>query len=73
MSTLDSLYDALTIKAQTVNKDVTREIVEDWVGNAGPSGKQIAFMSAALLELQDGEYTAEELVADILQLAYLDN
>ena len=62
MSILDSLYDALTIKAQTVNRDVTREIVEDWVGNAGPADKQIAFMTAALLELESGKYTAEELV-----------
>ena len=73
MSTLDSLYDALTTKAQTVNRDITREIVEDWVGNAGPADKQIAFMTAALLELQKGKYTAEELVEEILQLAYLDN
>jgi hypothetical protein len=73
MSTLDSLYDALTIKAQTVNRDITREIVEEWVGNAGSVDHQITFMSAALVELQNGEYTAKELVEDILQLAYLDN
>jgi hypothetical protein len=73
MSTLDSLYDALTIKTQTVKKDITREIVEDWVGNAGPADKQIAFMSAALVDLQSGDYTAEQLVDDMLQLTYLDN
>ena len=73
MTTLDTLFDALTIKAQTVNRDVTREIVEDWVGSAGPAEKQISFMSAAFVELQNGKYTAEELVEDILQLAYLDN
>jgi hypothetical protein len=73
MSTLDSLYDALTIKAQTVNRDITREIVEDWVGNAGPADEQIAFMSAALVDLQSGKYTAEQLVDDMLQLTYLDN
>ena len=73
MSTLDTLYDALTIKAQTVNRDVTREIVEDWVGSAGPADRQIAFMSGAIDELQNGKYTAEELVEEILQLAYLDN
>ena len=73
MSTLDTLYDALTIKAQTVNRDVTREIVEDWVGSAGPADKQIAFMSAALVGLQNGKYSPEDLVEDILQLAYLDN
>jgi hypothetical protein len=73
MSTLDTLYDALTIKAKTVNRDITREIVEDWVGNAGPADKQIAFMSGAIVELQSGKYTAKELVEDILQLAYLDN
>ena len=73
MSTLDSLYDALTIKTQTVNRDITREIVEDWVGNAGPADEQIAFMSVALLDLQSGKYTAEQLVDDMLQLTYLDN
>ena len=73
MSTLDSLYDALTIKAQTVNRDITREIVEDWVGNAGPAGKQLAFMSTALVDLGSGRYTAKELVEEILQLSYLDN
>jgi hypothetical protein len=73
MTTLDTLYDALTIKAQTVNRDITREIVEDWVGNAGPADRQIAFMSEAFVELQSGKYTPEELVEDMLQLTYLDN
>ncbi len=73
MSTLDNLYNALTRKVQIANKDITRELVEDWVGDAGPVDKQIAFMSAALLDLENGEYTAEEMVGDILQLAYLDN
>jgi hypothetical protein len=73
MSALDNLYNALTKKAQTANKDITREMVEDWVGDAGPVDKQIAFMSAALVDLESGEYTAEEMVEDILQLTYLDN
>jgi hypothetical protein len=73
MSTLDSLYNALTKKAQTANKDITREMVEDWVGDAGPIDKQIAFMTAALGDLESGEYTAEEMVEDMLQLMYLDN
>ena len=68
MSTLDNLYNVLTKKAQTVNKDISREMMEDWVGDAGPVDKQIAFMSMAFVE-----YTAEEMVEDILQLAYLDN
>jgi hypothetical protein len=68
MSTLDNLYAALTKKAQTANKDITREMVEDWVGDAGSVDKRIAFMSAAFVE-----YTAEEMVEDILQLAYPDN
>ncbi|MDA8431505.1 MAG: hypothetical protein M0Z60_00925 [Nitrospiraceae bacterium] len=72
-SALDSLYDALTKKAQTVNKGITREIVEDWVGEAGPIDKQIAFMSATLNDLGNGTYAAEELVDDMLQLTYLDN
>ena len=73
MSTLDNLYDALTKKAQTAHKEITREIVEDWVGNAGSVDKQMAFMTATLFDLESGEYTAEEMVEDILQLTYLDN
>jgi hypothetical protein len=68
MSILDNLYNALTKKAQTASKDITKEMVEDWVEEAGPVDNQIAFMSVALVE-----YTAEEMVEDILQLAYLDN
>jgi hypothetical protein len=68
MAIVDNLYNALTKKAQTAHKDITREMVEDWVGDAGPVDQQIAFMSAALVE-----YTAEEIVEDILQLAYLDS
>jgi hypothetical protein len=70
---LDSLYNALTKKAQTANKDITRQIVEDWVGDAGTVPKQMAFMSVALGELYSGKYTAKEMVEDILQLACLDN
>ena len=73
MSTLDNLYNALTKKVQLANKDITREIVEDWVGNAGYKAQQIAFMSVALSELESGKYTPEEMVGDILQLAHLDN
>ncbi|OGW33253.1 MAG: hypothetical protein A2X59_00515 [Nitrospirae bacterium GWC2_42_7] len=73
MATLDNLYNALTKKVQTANKDITREIVEDWVGNVGPVNRQMAFMSVALFELQSEKYTAEEMVEDILQLKYLDN
>jgi len=73
MSTLDNLYNALTKKVQIANKDITREIVEDWVGKAGYESQQIAFMSMALSELDSGKYTPEEMVGDILQLAYLDN
>lgn len=68
MSTLDNLYNALTKKAQTATKDITREMVEDWVGDAGPVDDQIAFMSVVLIE-----YTAKEIVEEILQLACLDN
>ena len=73
MSILDSLYNELTRKVQIANKDITREIVEDWVGNAGYKAQQIAFMSVALSELESGKYTPEEMVGDILQLACLDN
>lgn len=65
---LDNLYNTLTKKAQKANKDITREMIEDWVGDARPVGEQIAFMSTAFVE-----YTAEEMVEDILQLMYLDN
>jgi hypothetical protein len=73
MSILDNLYNELTRKAQLGNKDITREIVEDWVANAGNESKQIAFMSVVLGELVSGRYTPEKLAEDILQLAYLDN
>ena len=73
MSTLDNLYNALTKKVQIANKDITREIVEDWVGNAGYKAQQIAFMSVAISDLESGKYTPEEMVGDILQLAYPDN
>lgn len=73
MSLLDNLYNALTKRAQTANKEITREMVEDWVGDAGSVDKQIAFMSATLVDLESGEYTAEGMVEDILQLTYLDN
>jgi hypothetical protein len=68
MAIVDNLYNALTKKAQTAHKDITREMVEEWVGDAAPVDEQIAFMCAALVE-----YTAEEMVEDILQLAYLDS
>ena len=73
MVTLDNLYNALTKKAQTANKDITREIVEDWVGNAGPVDRQMAFMYVALIELQGKKYTAKEMVEDILHVKYSDN
>jgi hypothetical protein len=73
MSTLDNLYNALTRKVQIANKDITREIVEDWVASAGYKAQQIAFMSAALSDLESGKYTPEEMVGDMLQLSYLDN
>jgi len=73
MSTLDNLYNALTRKVQLANKDITREIVEDWVGNAGYQSQQIAFMSVALKELETGKYTPEHMVEDMLQLTVLDN
>jgi hypothetical protein len=73
MSILDTLYDALTRKIQTANKDITREIVEDWVGHAGNKARQVAFMSVALDELESGEYTPDEMIWDILHLSCLDN
>ena len=73
MSTLDNLYNALTKKVQIVNKDITREIVEDWVGNAGNESHQIAIISMVLSELLNGRYTPEKMAGDILQLAHLDN
>jgi len=73
VSTLDYLYNALTERARTANKDITREIVEDWVGDTDPVDRRIAFMSLALVDLENGEYTAQEMVGDILQLTCLDN
>jgi hypothetical protein len=73
MSILDSLYIELTRKAQIANKDITREIVEDWVRDAGNESQQIAFMSMVLSELVNGRVTPEQMVANILQLARPDN
>jgi len=73
MSILDNLYNELTRKAQIANKDITREIVEDWVGHAGYESQQIAFMSMVLSELASGRFTPEKMAREILQLAYLDN
>ena len=73
MPILDSLYNELTRKVQVANKDITREIVEDWVGSAGNESQQIAVMSMVLSELLSGRYTPEKMAGDILQLAHLDN
>ena len=73
MSILDSLYNELTRKAQLGSKDITREIVEDWVRDAGNESQQIAFMSMVLSELVSGRVTPEQMVGNILQLACLDN
>jgi hypothetical protein len=73
MPALDNLFNVLTKKVQIANRDITREIVEDWVGHAGYKSQQIAFISAALAELASGKYTPEEMVGDILQLSSLDN
>ena len=73
MSILDSLYNELTRKAQLGNRDISREIVEDWVGNAGNESHQIAFISIVLTELVSGRYTPDKMAEDMLQLACLDN
>jgi hypothetical protein len=73
MSTLDNLYNALTKKVRATNRDITKEMVEDWVGDADPVDKQIAFLSLALVDLKNGKYTAKDMVEDILQLTCLDN
>ncbi|HJW30770.1 MAG TPA: hypothetical protein VJ508_16160 [Saprospiraceae bacterium] len=73
MSILDSLYNELTRKAQIANKDITREIIEDWVRDAGDESQQIAFISAVLSELSSGRVTPEQMVGNILQLANMDN
>ncbi len=73
MSILDSLYNELTRKVQIANRDITREIVEDWVGSAGNESQQIAMMSMVLSQLLNGRYTPHRMAEDILQLAYKDN
>ena len=73
MSILDSLYKELTRKAQMANKDITSEIIEDWVRDAGDESQQIAFMSVVLGELSSGRVTSEQMVGNILQLARMDN
>ncbi|MBA4374424.1 MAG: hypothetical protein C0402_16355 [Thermodesulfovibrio sp.] len=73
MITLDNLYSTLTRKAQTANRGITKEIVEDWVGGVGPVDRQIAFMSAALSALYSGQYTVDKMIEDILHSGRLDN
>ena len=73
MSTMDNLYNALTRKVQIANKDITREIVEDWVRDVGDESQQIAFMSMVLSELLSGRVTPEQMVGNILQLSRMDN
>ncbi|MFZ2198690.1 MAG: hypothetical protein WAV13_13195 [Thermodesulfovibrionales bacterium] len=73
MTILDSLYNELTRKVQIANKDITREIVEDWVGSAGNESHQIAMMSMVLSQLLNGRYTPHRMAEDILQLNYKDN
>lgn len=73
MSILDNLYNELTRKAQIANKDITREIVEDWIGDAGNESQQIAVMSMVLSELLSGRLTPEQMTRNILQLAHRDN
>ena len=73
MSTLDNLYNKLTKKVQIANKDITREIVEDWIGDAGNESQQIAVMSMVLSELLSGRLTPEQMTRNILQLAHRDN
>jgi len=73
MPLLDNLYITLTRKVQVANKDITREIVEDWVGDAGPVDRQIAFMTGALTALYSGSYTPDKMVEDILHSGHLDN
>ena len=73
MSILDNLYNELTRKAQLGNKDITREIVEDWVRDVGDESQQIAFMSMILSELLSGRVTPEQMVGNILQLSRMDN
>jgi len=73
MSILDNLYNELTRKAQIANKDVTREIVEDWVRDVGDESQQIAFISMVLSELLSGRVTPEQMVGNMLQLARMDS
>jgi len=73
MSILDNLYNELTRKAQIANKDITRKIVEDWIGDAGNESQQIAVMSLVLSELLSGRLTPEQMTRNILQLAHRDN
>ena len=73
MSILDNLYNELTRKAQLGNKDITREIVEDWVRDVGDESQQIAFISMVLSELLSGRVTPEQMVGNMLQLTRMDN
>ena len=73
MSILDNLYNELTRKAQIANRDVTREIVEDWVRDVGDESQQIAFISMVLSELLSGRVTPQQMVENMLQLSRMDS
>jgi hypothetical protein len=73
MPILNNLYSELTRKVQTANKGITREIIEDWVGDAGSVDRQIAFMTGALSALYSGQYSPDRMVEDILHSGHLDN
>lgn len=67
-STLEEMLDKLTGIAQTADTTITRDMVECWVGNQGYAEIQYNWMKNTIDELEAGEYTAQELAEDIIQL-----
>ena len=45
---------------------VTEEMIDDWVGNQGYADKRDEWMLKTLMEIANGEYTAEQLNNDII-------
>jgi hypothetical protein len=48
---------------------VTEEMTSDWVGNHGDSEKRDEWMLKTLTEIANGEYTAKQLLDDVVSYA----
>lgn len=67
-TSLNTMFDKLTDIAREADPSITREMVQIWVGNDGYAETQRDWMVRTLCELENGDYSAQELVEDITQL-----